>query len=111
MMSPEYTDLPVACTLTDQDLAAHRQHLLAALFPYVEAQEPLDDGYAWRFGGSDERWADLVAFVQFERRCCSFLRLQLIAEPQQGPLWLKATGPPGTKAFLAALFTVSEQRS
>lgn len=107
-MSLEHTHLPVACTLTDQDLAARRQHLLAALFPYVEAQELLDDGYAWRFGGSDERWADLAAFVQFERRCCGFLRFELIAEPQQGPLWLKATGPPGTKAFLSTLFDVCE---
>lgn len=102
-MSPE-NETPIACTLSTEALAERRHDLLAHLCPHIQEAKPLDSGYAWRFDGSQERWTQLSAFVQAERQCCSFLRFQLTAEPENGPLWLEATGPAGTRAFLDALF-------
>ncbi len=61
------------------------------------------DGYALRFPG-EARWlATLAEFIRFERACCPFLRFELHAEQQDGPLWLRLRGPVGVKEFLAAL--------
>jgi hypothetical protein len=41
--------------------------------------------------------------INAERQCCRFLRFQLTVEPDEGPLILDLTGPPGTRDFLAAM--------
>jgi acetamidase/formamidase len=43
--------------------------------------------------------------IDAERRCCRFLRFQLTVEPADGPVLLDLTGPPGTREFVAALFS------
>ena len=43
-------------------------------------------------------------FVANERRCCPFLTFTLELAPDGGPLWLRLTGPAGTRAFLEAEF-------
>lgn len=97
-------DQPLICELPALELATRKQHLLKMLYPHIQEIKPLPDGCAWRFEGSDDRWAQLADFVRQERQCCAFLRFQLIAEPQNGPLWLEATGPQGTRAFLETMF-------
>jgi hypothetical protein len=39
-------------------------------------------------------------FMALERLCCPFLNFVLEIEPDQGPLWLKLTGPEGVKQVL-----------
>jgi hypothetical protein len=41
--------------------------------------------------------------LERERTCCSFLRFQIIAEPENGPIILEVTGPPGTRELLRSL--------
>jgi hypothetical protein len=41
--------------------------------------------------------------IDAERRCCRFLRFQLILEPDAGAFTLEVTGPTGTVAFLEQL--------
>ena len=84
--------------LAPEQRAAH-QALATQLFTEA-AQETvaLADGYALRF--ADERYDDLTAFVANERRCCPFFTFVLEVTPDQGPLWLRITGPDGAKAIL-----------
>jgi hypothetical protein len=41
--------------------------------------------------------------VDAERRCCRVLRFAIVVEPDEGPIVLELTGPPGTREFVAAL--------
>ncbi len=44
--------------------------------------------------------------VSAERQCCRFLRFGITVEPDNGPVFLELTGPPGTREFIAALLEV-----
>jgi hypothetical protein len=64
----------------------------------------LESGYAYCFPSDENRLAELVTLVSFERRCCPFLRFAITMEPGDGPIWLEMTGPEGTKDFLNSIF-------
>jgi hypothetical protein len=66
----------------------------------VEERRDLADGYAFRFPA--DALADLTRFLENERRCCPFLSFEITLAPDGGPVWLRITGPPGTRALLAA---------
>jgi hypothetical protein len=60
----------------------------------------LPEGYAFRFGAGD--FEDIARFVANERRCCPFLKFEVELAAQSGPLWLRMTGPEGTREILDA---------
>lgn len=94
------TALPVACSLTEPELAVRRAGVLADVRLAREEARWLPDGVQLRF--LPERVALLATFIELERRCCAFLRFRLTVEPGGGPVWLELTGPPGTLEFLQA---------
>jgi hypothetical protein len=96
-------DLPVACTLNPAELTRRRDTLLPGIVARAQGVESLSDGARWRFAPSSELFVAVAAMIDAERRCCPFLRFELVVEPGGGPVWLEVTGPPGTAAFLAAL--------
>jgi hypothetical protein len=98
------TDLPVACSLTEPELAERRAGVLGEVRRAQEGARWLADGVALRFAAEPERLALLARFIDLERRCCAFLRFRLTVEPGGGPVWLELTGPPGTREFLEAGF-------
>jgi hypothetical protein len=95
-------ELPVACILSEPELASRRAGVLAAIRRGQQEARWLPDGVALRFAAEPDRLAILAAFIDLERRCCAFLRFRLTVEPGGGPIWLELTGPPGTRDFLAA---------
>lgn len=99
------SDLPVVCTLGPETLKIRRENLLADLVQRVASHEPLPDGYRLRFVVSEDVLSLITRTIDAERRCCRFLRFQLTVEPAEGPVLLDLTGPPGTREFVAALFT------
>lgn len=60
--------------------------------------EELPDGYAVRFG--PEELQAVARFIANERRCCPFLSFELSLARESGPLWLRMTGPAGTREVL-----------
>lgn len=58
------------------------------------------EGYGFRF--DVEALGDVARFVGNERRCCPFLTFALEAPAGEAALWLRLTGPAGTRAFLDA---------
>lgn len=70
------------------------------LFEGALERAELTDGYGFRF--DPDRLADVVRFVEHERRCCPFLTFTIEQRPDGGPLWLRLTGPAGTREFLVA---------
>jgi hypothetical protein len=95
-------DLPVACTLTEPELAARRAGVLADVRRLAQETRWLSDGAQLRFTVETETLSVLSTFIDLERRCCAFLRFELTVEPGGGPVWLTLTGPPGTREFLQA---------
>jgi hypothetical protein len=98
-------DLPIACSLTEPELAARRTGVLAEVRRSHEEARWLPDGVRLRFAADAERLAMLATFIDLERRCCAFLRFRLTVDPVGGPIWQELTGPPGTREFLAAELT------
>src|SRR5262245_51949363 len=104
MTEPRDISLPVACTLTPDDLKARRGSLMPGLAVRAQQRTSLPDGIAWRFDHPDAQLlGDLAAMMAVEKDCCAFLRLVLTIEPGGGPATLEVTGPPGTVEFLNVL--------
>jgi hypothetical protein len=101
-------DLPVACTLDPASLKARRSGLLQELARRARERSDGRDGVLFTFSPS----ADLLLFIsqviEAERRCCRFLRFELTVEPDEGPVRLQLSGPPGTREFLRELLPAEE---
>jgi hypothetical protein len=95
-------DLPIVCTLDRGSLRTQRDDLLPSLIAEAEAREELENGYRFRFAEADVL-PRLLRVIDAERKCCRFLRFEVLLEPDLGPISLTVTGPPGTREFLAAL--------
>ena len=97
----EARPVPLACVAAAIPAAERPAHfaLVGRLFA-EQARERRDvaDGYAFRFDA--EVFDDVARFVTNERRCCPFLTFALELSPDGGPLWLRLSGPPGTRALL-----------
>jgi len=97
-------ELPVACKLSERDLAIRRESVNAELFQNTEQVDELPDGYAYRFPGTDASLAAVTEFIASERRCCSFFTFELVFEPAEGPIWLRLRGSEAIKAFVREAF-------
>ena len=106
-MSESPAPLPIACTLSQAELATRRNELLPALLRRANSQETIPGGCRWSFTETKGLLNDIASIIEVERRCCRFLRFRLTLEPDGGPLWMEVTGPEGTQEFLhSVLFNV-----
>lgn len=97
------TDLPVACTLGPAAQKARREDLLGGLVRRAGETIDLPNGFRVRFDPSGDILSTIAAVIDVERECCRFLTWDLTVEPDNGPIWLQFTGPPGTREFLAGM--------
>ncbi len=104
-MNPESKDssIPIACTLSPDELAAMRTGLLPGLLARSNAKDSIPGGFRWRFDPQASLVQDVATVIVAEHRCCRFLRFLLLVEPGDGPVWLEVTGPEGTESFLDTL--------
>ena len=65
-----------------------------------EERRELDNGYAFKLAAAKISLIEIAEWITFERRCCPFFNLQIEAEPNDGPIWLRMTGAPGIKQFI-----------
>ncbi len=97
------TDLPIVCSLTPAALKARRAGLLAEVLRRAHAHEELPQGHRLRFAATGDVVSMIARAIEAERQCCRFLRFSVTVEPDDGPISLELTGPPGTREFMAAL--------
>jgi hypothetical protein len=83
-----------------QERAAHFA-LARRLFTEV-AEERVDEltGIALRLPADE--LAQVVQFVANERKCCPFLRVEVDIAAGASSMWLRLTGPQGTRELLEA---------
>ena len=94
--------LTLACTLPAGE-RPERMQTMKSLFGVAQWTKELPDGYAFGYA-DDALLAQATAFMQQERRCCTFFHFELVLEPTLGPMWIHVRGPAGTKQALAAEF-------
>ena len=92
--------MPIACSLSGQELAKRRRELADEIFAQTLRTEELGDGYEFSFSGSPGWAGKLAGMIEAERECCPFLTFALYFEPDGGPISLRVTGPEGAKAFI-----------
>lgn len=107
-MTPDTSEVPIACNLTEAEYALREEEVIANLFLGCEHIEELPDGYAFKFPGNEEWAARLVQFVLDERKCCPFFTFNLLFEPQEGPIWLQLRGNERVKLFVQETFLAAQ---
>jgi hypothetical protein len=95
--------LPVACTLDPAALRARKAGLLRDLIARSDARDEREDGITFRFTPTAGLLALVAEVIEAERRCCRFLRFELVVDPDEGPVHLRLSGPAGTREFLQDL--------
>lgn len=90
---------PISCTLAESQRYG-RESLIRKLFQAAEEIESFDQGIEARFSGDSEWLRKITDVAVIERECCQFLRFEIIAEPELGPIVLRIMGPTGTGDFL-----------
>lgn len=66
----------------------------------AEERIDLPSGIALRLAADD--FSEVARFVANERKCCPFLHIEVEIAPNGGPLWLRLTGPQGTRELIEA---------
>lgn len=96
-------EIPVACSLSDEELRNREATLLGQFKSVLIGTEELNDGYAFCVPG-DKKWIALLAeLIIAEWECCPFLKFELGVELGMGPVTLRITGPAGTKELLKSI--------
>jgi hypothetical protein len=103
-------NLPIACTLNREELAARKSGLLAEIAALSLKQTRAPTVYRLEFEATSDVLTRIVAMLDAERQCCRFLRFRLTVEPNLGPIVLELSGPPGTEEFLASLLDPDPNR-
>jgi len=96
------TNLPIACTLSREQLAADRETLLPGLADHAIQRTPLPSGMRLRFPATAERMRQIDTVVRRERECCPFLEFRVGLALGES-LTLDVTGPEGIAGLLAEL--------
>jgi len=89
-----------ACNLNALNKTERARHheISRSLFGAVQEQTELPDGFAFRL---PRKSLPMVAeWVALESRCCPFFSFGVDLARDNGPLWLRITGPGGAKEFM-----------
>ena len=92
---------PVSCKLTSPELQKRKETVLAGLKAKMTEKKELEDGYAFKFDGSDEMIDELTEFIKTERTCCDFFTFNLSISGDQSEVWLALTGAKEVKDFIS----------
>jgi hypothetical protein len=94
---------PLACNalaLSPEVRKRHFEEVGPALLKLKKSTRELSDGYEFEFPTDRATYQLLTEWVIEERLCCPFLDINLHFNREDGPLWLRLTGRPGTKEFI-----------
>ena len=102
-MTAPNSGVALACEAEAIPLADRPAHfaLLDRLFGELSLGRVMSPGgYSYSF---DPSALELIAtFVKNERKCCSFLKFAIEVGPANARVWLRLSGPEGTREFLDA---------
>ena len=105
---PEET--PFACdmlAISPEERPRHEANIAQLQRAIAEVKE-LPDGYAFRFAASQTTILLLGEFIARERLCCPFFTFELVAERDDGAVWLSLRGRVGVKEFILAELNIKQ---
>jgi hypothetical protein len=100
---------PFACNafaLSPEVRKRHFEELGPALLKLKKSTRELPDGYEFEFPADNKTYQLLTKWAYQERLCCPFFDIDLRFDRENGPLWLRLTGRPGTKEFIKEEFGI-----
>lgn len=95
---------PFACNrvaLTDADRKRHFDELGPTLRQIVKDVRELPDGYEFRFPADAVTFRLVAEWAASEHLCCPFFDIELRQERENGAFWMRLSGRPGVKQFIA----------
>jgi hypothetical protein len=94
---------PLVCNafaLSPELRKLHFEELGPALLKLKKSTRDLPDGYEFELPADNKTYQLVTEWAFQERLCCPFFDIDLRFERENGPLWLRLTGRPGTKEFI-----------
>ena len=104
---------PFACNafaLSPEVRKRHFEELGPALLKLKKSTRELSDGYEFELPADNKTYQLLTEWAFQERLCCPFFDINLRFDRENGPLWLRLTGRPGTKEFIKEEFDLANSR-
>jgi hypothetical protein len=92
----------ISCKLTSPELQQRKQTVIARLKQQIIEKKELENGYAFKFSGTDAVVDELTSFIKTERACCDFFTFNLSISGDKTEAWLELTGEKGAKEFIAS---------
>jgi len=96
-----------AFALSPEARKRHFDELGPALLKLKKSTRELPDGYEFELPPDKGTYQLLTEWAYQERLCCPFFDIDVRFERENGPLWLRLTGRPGTKAFIKEEFDLA----
>lgn len=92
----------MCCKLTSREFQERKATVIASLKKQVIGKKELENGFSYKFKGSDETIDELIHFIKTERICCDFFEFNLSVngDPDKS-VWLTITGKKGAKDFIS----------
>jgi len=94
---------PFACNAFALSAGVRKRHfeeLGPALLKLKKSTRDLPDGFEFELPADNTTYQVLTEWAFQERLCCPFFDIDLRLDRENGPLWLRLTGRPGTKEFI-----------
>jgi len=88
------------CKLTTPELRIRKEIVVKGLKKQMLEKKELENGYSYKFEGSDKMVDELAEFIKTERACCDFFVFNLSISGDKSEAWLEITGPKGVKSFM-----------
>ena len=89
-----------AFALSPEARKRHFDEVGPALLKLKKSTRELPDGYEFELPPDKGTYQLLTEWAFQERLCCPFFDIDVRFERENGPLWLRLTGRPGTKEFI-----------
>lgn len=89
-----------SCKLTTPELQKRKESVIASLKTQILSRKELQNGYAFRFAGTDTVLDELTEFIKTERTCCDFFTFKLSVKGDKSEAWLELVGAEGVKDFI-----------
>ena len=90
----------LTCKLTTPELRGRKAIVIASLKKKLMEKKELENGFGYRFNGSDKMIDELTIFIKTERQCCDFFVFNLSINGDKSEAWLEITGQKGVKDFI-----------
>ena len=90
----------LTCKLTTPELQQRKKTVIADLKSQVLEKVETENGFRYKFDGTDAMLDKLNEFIKTERLCCDFFVFTLTASSDAKATWLELSGPEGTKDFI-----------